>query len=98
VRGVNVFPTAIAELLALFPDQLTGEFQIVLTTLPPYNELPLRVEVLPTVSTDERASVKHNLFVTCQQRLSFRAAIELVPQGTFPRTQGKSSRVHREYR
>jgi phenylacetate-CoA ligase len=97
VRGVNVFPTAVAEILALFPDQVTGEFQIVLTTPPPYNELPLCVEIQPTVSTDEHASLEHKLFVACQQRLSFRAAIELVPPGALPRTQGKSSRVHRSF-
>lgn len=39
VRGVNVFPTAIADVLAAFGDLLTGEFQIVLDTPPPYNFL-----------------------------------------------------------
>jgi phenylacetate-CoA ligase len=95
VRGVNVFPAAIAGILALFPDQMTGEFQIVLTTLPPYNELPLRLEVLPAVSTDEHTRLKHDLFIAFQQRLSFRAAIELVPQGALPRTPEKSSRIRR---
>ncbi len=71
VRGVNVFPAAIAENLALFPNRLTGEFQIVLTSPPPYNELPLRVELLPGVPVDEHAFLRERLFESLHRQLEF---------------------------
>lgn len=97
VRGVNVFPTAIAEVLASFPDELSGEFQIVLDTPPPYNQLPLRVEYASTVVADTLFDLNARLIRTLQERLNFRAAIDLVPHGTLPRTEGKTSRVVKKY-
>ncbi len=96
VRGVNVFPTAIAEVLASFAE-LSGEFQILLDTPPPYNQLPLRVELAPQVSDDAANNLNATLVKTLQARLNFRAAIELVPHGTLPRTESKTSRVVKRY-
>ena len=96
VRGVNVFPTAIAQVLAEFPE-LSGEFQIVLDTPPPYNELPLRVEIFP-ISENVQTALRAKIFETLQQRLNFRAALEFVPHGTLPRTEGKTSRVVKVFR
>jgi phenylacetate-CoA ligase len=96
VRGVNVFPSAIAEILASFPE-LSGEFQVELTFPPPYNRLPLRVELASGVSPAGSAALADTLVRTLQERLNFRAGIELVPAGTLPRTQGKTGRVLRTY-
>lgn len=92
VRGVNVFPSAIAEALAYFPE-LSGEFQILIDTPPPYNQLPLRVELAPNASSDNLSRLNAQLVQTLQEQLNFRAAIEFVPHGTLPRTEGKTSRV-----
>ena len=96
VRGVNVFPTAIAEALASFPE-LSGEFQIVLDTPPPYNQLPLRVELAHNLPDGDAYNMNALLVKTLQERLNFRAALEFVPPGTLPRTQGKTSRVVKRY-
>lgn len=96
VRGVNVFPTAIAEVLATFPE-LSGEFQIVLATPPPYNQLPLRVELAPTTAQDNLSNLNALLVRTLQERLNFRAALEFVPHGALPRTESKTSRVVKSY-
>jgi phenylacetate-CoA ligase len=95
VRGVNVFPTAIAEVLASFHDELSGEFQIVLDTPPPYNQLPLRVELAHPLPDETLSNLNAQLVRTLQERLNFRAAIELVPHGALPRSEGKTSRVVR---
>ncbi|MCI0478648.1 MAG: hypothetical protein L0Y55_20595, partial [Anaerolineales bacterium] len=97
VRGVNVFPTAIAEVLAAMPQELSGEFQIMLDTPPPYNQLPLRVEYTSLATQDELPHLNMQLVRTLQERLNFRAAIEFVPPGTLPRTEGKTSRVVKNY-
>lgn len=96
VRGINVFPTAIADVLAGF-NELTGEFQIVLTTPPPYNELPLRVEYSAGTDSDALAPLQDRIFHALQERLNFRAALELVPPGTLPRSEHKTSRVLKQY-
>ncbi|HZQ08904.1 MAG TPA: AMP-binding protein [Anaerolineae bacterium] len=97
VRGINVFPTAIADVLAGFPNELTGEFQIVLTTPPPYNELPLRVEYKATTLSDALTPLQDHIFHALQDHLNFRAALELVPLGTLPRSEHKTSRVLKKY-
>ncbi len=97
VRGVNVFPTAIAQVLAEIPQELSGEFQIVLDTPPPYNELPLRVEILPHVQEHEQLALREKIFAMLQQRLNFRSSIQFVAHGTLPRTQDKTSRVIKNY-
>ena len=96
VRGVNVFPTAVAEVLASFAE-LSGEFQILLDTPPPYNQLPVRVELAHQVSDDAANNLNATLVKTLQARLNFRAAIELVLHGTLPRTESKTSRVVKRY-
>lgn len=96
VRGVNVFPTAIAEALASFPE-LSGEFQILLDTPPPYNQLPLRVELAHNCDGETLFNLNAQLVRTLQERLNFRAAIDLVPHGTLPRSESKTSRVVRTF-
>lgn len=97
VRGVNVYPSAIADVLAAFADRLTGEFQIVLAAPPPYDELPLRVETALPLPDRAQQQLALQLFEMLQTRLNFRAALDLVPPSTLPRTEGKTPRVLRTY-
>jgi phenylacetate-CoA ligase len=82
--------------LATFPE-LSGEFQIVLAAPPPYNQLPLRVELAHTLSDEDTNRLNATLVKTLQERLNFRAALEFVPRGALPRTEGKTSRVVKSY-
>lgn len=97
VRGVNVFPTAIAAVLAELAPALTGEFQIVLDHAPPYDLLPLRVEYALDLPAENLAPLAEQIATWLRERLFFRANIELVPAGTLPRTQGKTARIIRIY-
>lgn len=97
VRGVNVFPTAIAAVLAGLAPALTGEFQIVLDHAPPYDLLPLRVEYALDLPAENLAPLAEQIATWLRERLFFRANIELVPAGTLPRTQGKTARIIRIY-
>ncbi|MCZ7573332.1 MAG: AMP-binding protein [Ardenticatenaceae bacterium] len=97
VRGVNVFPTAIAAVLAELAPAVSGEFQIVLDHAPPYDFLPLRVESAAEVPAGALPALAEQIASTLRQRLFFRAAIELVPVGTLPRSQGKTARIVRSY-
>ena len=44
VRGINVFPTMVAEVINRI-DALSGEYRIVLSHPPPYDALPIEVEL-----------------------------------------------------
>lgn len=99
VRGVNVFPSAIAEVLASFGTDLTGEFQIVLHAPPPYDMLKIRAETSESRSTQAPAAeLGDRIAAALREQLNFRADIELAPCGTLPRTEGKAIRVVKSYR
>jgi len=96
VRGVNVFPSAIATLLAEQPGRFTGEFEVVLDSPPPYDTVLLRAELAENC-TDEPDVVKRSLADLCHRKLSFTPTINILRFGEFPRTEGKTKRVRRTY-
>lgn len=97
VRGVNVFPTAIGNVLAKLSDKLSGEFQIIVDHPPPHQFLKIRVELAEGLTTDHAGDTSQTIVQTLRQQLSFRAEPELVPYGTLPRTEQKARRVIQLY-
>lgn len=94
VRGINVFPTMIAQIINQM-DTLSGEYRIILDGPPPYDELPLQVELSKTVSDPE--SLAQYIEAKIKQDIGIRAAINLVSPNSLPRTEGKTKRVIRNY-
>lgn len=92
VRGINVFPTMIAEIVSTF-GELSGDYRIVLDGRPPYDVLPLALELAPGVS--ETVDLRPRVTVKIKRGLGVTAQIELVPHGTFGVTEGKTQRVIR---
>jgi phenylacetate-CoA ligase len=94
VRGVNVFPTAVREIVAEFAPDVTG----VISICPPEKAvkqqppLPIKVEVAEGGEPTERlsASIRQKL----RDTLLFTSSVELVPAGSLPRTDYKSKLVH----
>jgi phenylacetate-CoA ligase len=89
LRGVNVFPSQIEELL-LRVDGLSPHYQLVLTCSGRLDELTVRVEQRvgagATGAADRlRELVKENVGVS--------VGCEVVPPGTLERSQGKAQRV-----
>ncbi len=97
VRGVNVFPTGVGNVLAGLSDQLSGEFQIIVDHPPPHQYLRVRVELAEGLEPEQAGDLPQRIVQALRQRLSFRAESELVPYGTIPRTEGKARRVVRTY-
>ncbi len=92
VRGLNVFPTMIAAVLNLHPE-LSGEFRIVLETPAPHDILPLEVELAREVSENGLAA---GLERHIKVETGASARVRLVPNGSLPRTEGKTRRVFRK--
>lgn len=97
VRGVNVFPTAVGNVLAYFSDRLSGEFQIIVDQPPPHQYLRVRVELAQHLTPDQVGDVPQQIIQALREQLSFRAEPELVSYGTLPRTEQKARRVIKTY-
>ncbi len=95
VRGLNLFPTMIAAVVNGF-DALSGDYRIPLDRPPPYDRLPLRVELADSSLTD--GALARRIERAIKTQLGASASVELVPAGTFPVTEGKTRRVIRSYR
>jgi phenylacetate-CoA ligase len=97
VRGVNVFPTGVGNVLARLSDQLSGEFLIVVDHAPPHQYLRVQVELTQGITPDQAGDLPERITQALRQQLSFRAEPELVPYGAIPRTEGKARRVIKTY-
>ena len=96
VRGVNVFPTAIAAVLQGFTPGATGEFQIVLAGRGPHDRLDIAVERGDKLSALEQQELRNRIEKRLREELSFTARVTLVEPGSIPRTEmGKTSRLIR---
>ncbi len=96
VKGVNVFPSAVGNIISRFSDILTGEYEIVLRTHPPYQFLPLRIEVKRGFSSESVSRRLQDLVETIRSELSVKVQCEIVSEGSIKRTGGKKSRVIKE--
>ncbi len=94
IRGVNVFPSQIEELI-LKRAELAPHYQCVLTRTGPMDDLSVRVETKPGVSPDSseaRAAAKQ-LQHEIKVYIGSSVAIELKGEGGVERSQGKAKRV-----
>ncbi len=97
VRGINVFPSGVSNVLADLTDQLSGEFQIIVNHPPPHQYLHLRIELLQGLTPEHVGDLAQRIIHVLRERLGFRSAVELVPYGTLPRTEQKARRVIKSY-
>jgi phenylacetate-CoA ligase len=94
VRGVNVFPTQIEELI-LKRGELTPHYQCVLTREGPLDELTVAVETRPDLSpaAPEAEQAARVLAHEIKTYIGTSARIELRASGGIERSQGKAKRV-----
>jgi phenylacetate-CoA ligase len=98
VRGINVFPLALADVIDQFRPELTGEFRIVLDEPPPLVAAPrLRVEHATAVQPARLPELAARLGDRIREILMVSVAVELVPPGSLPRGEQKTRRVVRAW-
>ncbi len=90
VRGVNVFPTQIEELVLGRPD-LSGHYQIELTRPARLDEMLVRVEARTETFSVTEADL--HLARAIKESVGVTASIEIVPPGAIERSLGKARRV-----
>jgi len=91
VRGVNVFPTQIEEMLLALPT-LSAHYQIVLTREGRMDEIEIKVETRQGVGDDGNAAAKA-LAKSIKDRIGVTAWVNVLPPDGIERSQGKAKRI-----
>jgi phenylacetate-CoA ligase len=94
VRGLNLFPTMVAAVISGF-DALSGNYRIVLDTPPPFDVLPVEVELAAGASGGE--GLGQAVEQAIKQTLGATARVTVLAHGSLPVTEGKTKRVIRTY-
>jgi phenylacetate-CoA ligase len=98
VKGINVYPLGVQDLILSMRPAATGEYQIVLEEPPPLTNPPLvRVEHANHLAPGELDALRDRLARRIREVLVFTPRIELVPRGTLPVTERKARRLVRAY-
>lgn len=94
IRGINVFPSAIREIIGSFYPRATNNIRILLHSQHPQRiDPPLNIQVEQGENPGDLDALKNLLEKTLRDKLTFRARIELVEHGTLPRFEGKARLV-----
>jgi len=83
VRGINVYPSALADVLHRFPE--VAEYRVIVTREGPMDEIALQVECPPALTIEIQEELR--------TALHLRVPIETVEPGTLPRFELKAKRV-----
>ncbi|MDQ2849849.1 MAG: phenylacetate--CoA ligase [Actinomycetota bacterium] len=92
VRGVNIFPTQIEELVLAIPT-LTPHFQCVLTRPGRMDELVVRVEHAPGSAADRATSAGEDLSRQIKDRTGVTVQVQVLPPDSIERSVGKMRRI-----
>ena len=97
VRGVNLFPTAVEDIVRAFPGTTTEHVLVIDDAMKDaktgfLSGVTLRVER----TADAPPDLADALAARLRERLQVRFVVEVVPAGTLPRTVHKAKRVIRE--
>jgi len=95
VLGVNVFPSAIRDVVASLHPRTTGAIQVLLPGPGPRVEPPLRVRAEHGPGETDLEGLGTELERLIRARLTVSVRIELVPPDTLPRSEMKSTLVRR---
>ncbi|NMG37749.1 AMP-binding protein [Chelativorans sp. ZYF759] len=93
VRGVNVFPTAVREVVNEFAPAISGVILIRPTAAGVKQEPPLPVDVELGPEGEAPSGLAERIEARLRERLVARLKVTLVPHGTLPRSEYKSKLI-----
>ncbi|SDM36988.1 phenylacetate-CoA ligase [Psychrobacillus sp. OK028] len=99
VKGVNVYPSAIKNILTKFPSELTGEFRVVLESPPPrvIPPLLLKIEFASGITESDLHYIEEKVLHALHQKLRITPSIEWCKPGTLEKQLTKTSLFERRY-
>ena len=93
VRGENIYPSAIEDTLRAI-DGFGGEFRVIVSRREAMDELLIRAEYARGIdTTDAQERLRTTMRERLRARLGVHPVVELMPEGTIPRTEFKARRV-----
>ena len=95
IRGVNVFPSQIENVMKTFPD-VSSWYQIELTTVEHLDVVTLKAELNPDFDFDQIGTIEQlqkAIQEKCKAELSVGIKVKLVEPMTIARSEGKAKRV-----
>lgn len=95
VKGVNVFPSAVRDLVMSLEEKVTGNIKIAKDSDSPVIEPPLllKVECSGSPKSDEKKEIKGLLEDEIQRKLRFRAEVQLFDEGGLTMDYGSTGKV-----
>lgn len=97
LRGVNVWPSAIKDVVMSFRPEVSGEMLISLKAPGPAVDPPLHIKVETATDTPAGEELAHRIERKLRAKLIFAAHVELVPPGVLPRTEMKARLLEHAY-
>ena len=97
VKGINVYPTAVKNLVTEFFPRTTGEIRVVIDQPGPKVPAPLEIKVEHGKSEQDLPKLKKEIEERLTDVLRFKADVKLVPDGTLERTVTKTKLVEKRY-
>ncbi|MEQ8660780.1 MAG: AMP-binding protein, partial [Gammaproteobacteria bacterium] len=99
VRGVNVYPAAVRDVVAGFAPHTNGVIEIQLHRAPPAGwEPPVHIIAEHGAAPGDLAALAQAIETRLREKLIFRATVELVAPGTLPRYEYKAKLVRERFR
>lgn len=96
VLGVNVFPSAVRDVVSTFRPQITGEIRILLNEPGPGVQPPLKV-VVEAYEPADTGSLKRQLEEAIRDKLIVPTQVTLVSPGVLPRSEMKTQLIVKLY-
>ena len=97
VSGVNVYPSAIRDVVGTLVPKVTGEILIQLVEPPPSVQPPMKIKVEHGQDPGDLRSLKNEIEKLLREKLIFSSDVELVPPGTLPKYEYKAKLVEKGY-
>ena len=99
VKGVNVYPTAIRDVVATFVPHVTGEMRIVLENPPPrvIPPMKLKIEHGEQVAESELPGLASKISTALHQKIKIRPEIIFVRPGVLPKETRKTPIFEKKY-
>jgi phenylacetate-CoA ligase len=93
VRGINIFPTAVENILLTFPE--IGEFLVEVYQDRSLGEIRVQIEVDAEPGSEAAKGIVARVSHELRRQIALRAQVDPVPAGSLPRPPGKARRfVH----
>jgi phenylacetate-CoA ligase len=97
ILGVNVFPSAVKDVVMSMRPKTTGEIQILLDQPGPKVDPPLKIQVEYAKGVENFEKLKKEVQGLLRDKLIFQSEVLLVPEGTLPRFEMKAQLTKKLY-